>query len=129
MKKQDKIIKKVIAIICLLTQILVGIPTIAYSTEDVESSSEAVALNDSSAGTTEVLSNSAETPSPEITYAIINPINPTSPTTTITFDKTNIDSFVLNTNGISIIDNFVDEAANTASYVITAIDDFGAVEK
>ncbi|MBQ8414899.1 MAG: hypothetical protein IJX58_06625 [Clostridia bacterium] len=128
MKKQEKIIKKVIAIICFLTQILFGIPTVAYSTEDVESSSEAVALNDSSAGTTEVLSNSAENPSPEITYAIIDPINPTSPTTTITFDKTNIDSFVLNTNGISIVDNFVDEAANTASYTIIATEDFGTLE-
>ena len=130
MKKCVNNIIKLVAYICVTIQLLllIGGPSVAYYAEGTELSDDAVLLNDTSNNTAETANNSVESTLLEVTYTVTNPINPISPTTTITFDKTNIDSFVLNASGLVIGDSIVDEAADTVSYNITATENFGTLE-
>ena len=71
MKKHSGIINRLVALLCGLTYIfvLIGIPTIAYATENIDNSSEAVLENESSSDTAETLSSPAGSGSPDVIYS------------------------------------------------------------
>ena len=87
MKKSFKTIKRCLAGICAISQFLIlfAMPSVVYSADNVDNSSEAFLENKSSGGTSETLSSPAESSSPDLTYTITAPTNPTAPMTTITF--------------------------------------------
>ena len=130
MKKSFKTIKRCIAGICALSQLLIlfAMPSVAHSTDDMDISSEALSEIELSSGTAETLSSPAESSSPDLTYTITAPTNSTVPMATITFDKTNIDSFTYEAEGLNVIEDTVGESTNTATYILAAIEDFGTFE-
>ena len=72
MKKSLKSIKRCIASVCAISQFLIifAMPSVAYSNDDViDNSSEAILENESSSETAEILSNSTEGASPDLTYS------------------------------------------------------------
>ena len=87
MRESFKTINRCIAGICALSQFLIlfAMPSVVYSADNVDNSSEAFLENKSSGGTSETLSSPAESSSPDLTYTITAPTNPTAPMTTITF--------------------------------------------
>ena len=106
MKLLTKSIKKCIAIICAISQLLIlfAMPSVAYSiNENTEDSSDVVLEDESSSGTAETLSSPARSSSYELTYSIIDPTVPAPATTRIVFDDTNIVDCTFEYEGLTVV--------------------------